>query len=373
MKIVYLDNEMDQGGAETVARTLMNGWRAKGHDVHLVLTYPAKKVGRLIALEDRIPVTELNLPRAFKMVLGLPKAFKTIAALKPDAIIINNHMALLPWAWLLKTVTRGGVFVAIHNTVNNPSRGRLFSHKFLPLYSKVISIAQAHSRYCMQAFNLRPDQIRVVHNGIESCFEAAPEMPVALPEGAITAAICARLNITKDHANLFHAVKQVVAADGRFHLIVVGDGPESENLRALAKTLALEDHIHFTGWTHDSQKFAILNHAQMGLLSSVDVETLPISVLEYMRAGLPVISTLIGSLESQVLEGKNGFLVPQGDPKAMADAILKLLRDPAMRERFGAASKAHQLEEFSIDGMLNGYLSLFEAYLPVKANRQAVL
>ena len=153
----------------------------------------------------------------------------------------------------------------------------------------------------------------------------------------------------------------VLQKQPNFFVLALGQGEQRDSLEAHAKTLGIADHVHFLGARGDVG--AILARAHVGLISSITTETLSIAVLEYMRAGLPVVSTRLGSLEDQVLDGKTGFLVPPGDDHALADAIMKVLENPNLREQFGLAGKALQEQEFTSAKMGSGYLELFQKTL----------
>jgi glycosyltransferase involved in cell wall biosynthesis len=104
---------------------------------------------------------------------------------------------------------------------------------------------------------------------------------------------------------------------------------------------------------------ALLDALDVAVLSS-DYEGSPLSVMEYMAAGLPVVSTRVGGVPELVEDGREGLLVPPRDPAALADAIGRLLRDPAEAERLGANGRERQRREFSLDAMVRRIEELYE-------------
>jgi glycosyltransferase involved in cell wall biosynthesis len=361
LRILYLATEMGLGGAEVVARTLFNEWAARGHTAHLLLTYtPGVNAKRIQA--DGHAVEALGLPGGAKMLLKISSVRERVRAIKPDVIIINNQDVLLPWAWTL-----GGkdvpVFAVIHSTEAGKFRPSDLIHRlFLPRYSTVITLGEPHAKYAMQRFGLARAKLAVIHNGVETITPKPLEKPLPeLPSDALIGVIAARLHPDKNHMGLLEATKIVLEKHPNFHVLALGQGDQREALEAHAKTLGIANHVHFLGARGDVG--AILERAHLGLISSVTTETLSIAVLEYMRAGLPVVSTRLGSLEDQVLDGKTGFLVPPGDDQALAKAIVKMLENPGLRSQFGAAGKALQQQEFTSAKMGEGYLKLFQKTL----------
>ena len=369
MRILYIATEMGLGGAEVVARTLFNEWAARGHTPHLLLTYtPGVNAKRIQA--DGHAVEALGLAHGAKMLLQISSVRERVKAIKPDVIIINNQDVLLPWAWTLggpRNSTLGNknlpVFAVIHSTEAGKFRPSDLIHRlFLPRYDRVITLGEPHAKYAMQRFGLARDKLAVIHNGVETITPKLLEKPLPeLPQDALIGVIAARLHPDKNHIGLLEATKLVLEKHPNFHLLALGQGDQRNSLEAHAKTLGIADHVHFLGARGDVA--AILERAHVGLISSVTTETLSIAVLEYMRAGLPVISTRLGSLEDQVLDGKTGFLVPPGDDNALAKAIVKMLENPGLRSQFGAAGKALQQQEFTSAKMGAGYLELFQKSL----------
>jgi glycosyltransferase involved in cell wall biosynthesis len=369
LRILYLATEMGLGGAEVVARTLFNEWSARGHTPHLLLTYtPSVNAKRIQA--DGHAVEALGLPGGAKMLLKISSVRERVRAIKPDVIIINNQDVLLPWAWTL-----GGkdvpVFAVIHSTEAGKFRPSDLIHRlFLPRYDRVITLGEPHAKYAMQRFGLAREKLAVIHNGVEPEVRTGTE-PVTpkplekplpeLPSDALVGVIAARLHPDKNHMGLLEATKIVLEKHPNFFVLALGQGDQRDALEAHAKTLGIADHVHFLGARGDVG--AILERAHLGLISSVTTETLSIAVLEYMRGGLPVVSTRLGSLEDQVLDGKTGFLVPPGDDQALAKAIVKMLESPSLRSQFGAAGKALQQQEFTSAKMGEGYLKLFQKTL----------
>ena len=121
-------------------------------------------------------------------------------------------------------------------------------------------------------------------------------------------------------------------------LTIVGEGSERPVLLRLRTELGLEGRVYFSGEVHDVRPY--LSAAQIFVLTS-RYEGLPLSILEAMSAGLPVVSTDVGGISEAVLQGKTGLLVPRGDLAAMVASLQELIHNPETRSRFGAAGRRH--------------------------------
>jgi L-malate glycosyltransferase len=149
-----------------------------------------------------------------------------------------------------------------------------------------------------------------------------------------------------------------VRSHPEFHVLIAGQGDLQAELEAYTKELGIAQNVHFLGARADVS--AILDRVQIGILSSIN-ETFSVAVLEYMRAGLPVVATRTGSLEDQVKDGQTGFLVPPRDVQALSSVLEKLVADSALRERLGQAGRELQTREFTARGMSEAYLTLFSS------------
>ena len=139
-------------------------------------------------------------------------------------------------------------------------------------------------------------------------------------------------------------------------LVIVGDGPKGPALREQARRLALGDRVVFAGSLDEAALHDHLAAAAIGLLpSSTETEAFGLSMVECMAAGLPVISTELGTGTSYVnQDGVTGLIVPANNPAALAAGIARLLADPSLRARLGAAGRDRVRENFTTRAMMRG-------------------
>lgn len=163
----------------------------------------------------------------------------------------------------------------------------------------------------------------------------------------VTAIYVGRLSPEKGLSDLLHAWASVKASTTRrTRLQLIGDGPQEKELRALASALGVSDTVEFSGHCDDVP--AELAMANLFVLSSY-AEGNSNAILEAMSAGLPIVATRVGGAAIQVGRDGERFLVPPGDRQALADALLELVEDEALRFRLGAAMRARVESVFAID------------------------
>ncbi len=196
-----------------------------------------------------------------------------------------------------------------------------------------------------------PDTVLTVHNGV---VDGAPPQPAAPADDPARLIMVARLEKQKDHVTLLRTLAGLV--DRPWTLEVVGDGPLRPALEALVKRLELGDRVRLLGARDDIP--GRLASAQVFLLIS-HFEGFPRSILEAMRAGLPVVATDVAGVPEAVEDGVSGFVIPHRDEATLADRLRQLLDDPGLRARMGEAGRRRYAARFTFEHMLEGTLAVY--------------
>ena len=218
---------------------------------------------------------------------------------------------------------------------------------------------------CLNKNSLVPNaKIRVVQNGISLCrfsVPADPSLRAALNEGKDRPIVFtpARLHKQKGHVYLLEAAACV--PDAVF--VLAGDGPERSSLQELSRKLGIADRVRFLGQRQDIPQ--LLACCDMFVLPSL-YEGLPLSVLEAMAAGKPVIATAIGGTNEAVLHGVTGLLVPPANPTALAAAVRTLLANEPTATCLAEAGKTRVTREFSSDAMIRGVIHVYEELIETR-------
>lgn len=145
-----------------------------------------------------------------------------------------------------------------------------------------------------------------------------------------------------------------------WQLVIVGEGPEREGIRAEADRLGIGHRVHLPGFAADPSKVAGL--FDIFALTSKS-EQFPLSVVEAMAARLPVVSPDVGDVAVMVADENTPFIVPAGDETALGAALERLAGDAALRKRIGEANRARAMAEFDEQAMIGTYRDLYEAVI----------
>jgi glycosyltransferase involved in cell wall biosynthesis len=144
--------------------------------------------------------------------------------------------------------------------------------------------------------------------------------------------------------------------EARFY--VVGEGPERPRIEEKVRALGLGDAVRLTGRRRDLPEF-LPRLEILALASHPFRETFPLSTMEGMACGLPTVNTDVGSVRDLVVDGVTGLLVPPGDPARMAEAFVRLLRDPDLARGMGEAGRRRIEREFTLDLSVDAYRRYF--------------
>lgn len=195
----------------------------------------------------------------------------------------------------------------------------------------------------------RPEQVRIVHNGVCDVLGRAQPDDANVP--VIT--MVARMAPPKDHALLLRAL---AAIDLPFRARFIGDGPDRPAVEQLVARLGLGARVDFVGVSRDVPNLLATSHI-FALISRQ--EGFPLAILEAMRAGLPVVASNVGGIREAVGHATTGALVERGDEDALRKVLERLLRDPALRRALGDAGRRVYEARFTVDHMLDGTLDVY--------------
>ena len=384
-KITVFVSSLRGGGAERVMLNLASGFATQGHQVDLLL---ARKEGpylkhvpdsvRLVILPQHSRLRGLSAilnkrPLLFfkllsfhpaRMLKLLPGLIDYLLKHEPDTIIAGLHncsLATLCACFCIKS--RVQTIIVEHNTlskiINSVSsrKKRLLPliNYFYPGADKIVAISDGVKADLIKTANLQPDNIVKIYNPIvtKELLEMARmeadhpwfqrgEPPVIIGVG--------RLVPQKNFSILIKAFAEV-RSRRNVRLMILGEGRLRIELEQLAEQLQVSDDVIMPGFQNNP--FACISRASVFVLSS-DWEGLVSVLVEALATGCPVISTDCPSGPSEILKrGKYGRLVPAGDYKAMADAILQTLDAPTNREDLIARA-----DDFSIDIIIDQYSQL---------------
>jgi len=191
------------------------------------------------------------------------------------------------------------------------------------------------------------DRVPVIPMGIDPDDFAAPPARLARP-GTLHVVTVARLIHAKGFGHVFAALRRLAQRGLECRYTIAGEGPDRADLEAAVARLGLADRVAFAGTVSAGDVIGLLERADAFVLASVGLgEAAPVAVMEAMAAGLPVVCSRIGGTPDMVTDGVDGILVEQRDDAAIATALERLARSPALRKALGAAARARALASFT--------------------------
>ena len=166
----------------------------------------------------------------------------------------------------------------------------------------------------------------------------------------------------KGSYDLIEAFGRLVRAVPEARLTIAGNG-EVDQARALVTRLGLEGKVRLPGWIEMAQKDALLHNADIYVLPSYN-EGLPVSVLEAMASGVPVVTTPVGGLPDLIHNGVNGILVPAGDVEALANALMELCHNPMRGCEIGGAGRETVAENYALEVVIPKLDEIYDSVVP---------
>ncbi|MFN8223543.1 MAG: glycosyltransferase family 4 protein [Gaiellales bacterium] len=350
----------ETGGAQAYVRDLVPGLVGE-FDVTVAAHGPGPLAD---AVRERgaafVPLRHVRRAISPRDVLGLFELWRLCRRLRPRIVHANSSKAgilgrIAGWAARVDVrlfTAHGWAFKA---TTGAAATLYLWADRLVrPLATTVICVSRTEETAGLAAGVCSPGRTVTIYNGVELGAPPAPRRP-GTPVRIVSVG---RLAEPKDFGTLLAAIAR--PALGTVELELLGDGPQRAALEAMARRLGIADLTHFLGEVGDVPDR--LRRADVFVLSSRS-EGLPISVLEAMAAGLPIVATAVGGLGELVDDGVTGLLVPAGDVNALAEALATLAADPARCQTLGAASRRRAEERFSIAACRQAHVELYRRLL----------
>jgi glycosyltransferase involved in cell wall biosynthesis len=355
-KVLVLITLAEIGGAQSYLMQLLPALTS-GFDVTVAAWGP----GPLRAAAERagarfVPLEHVRRPISLVHdVLGLLELVRLCRRLRPDLVHANSSKAGILGrlaAFVARVPSRvftvhGWAFAAYPGTTG---KAYLWADRAMrPLTTTTICVAENERRLGLEARTCTAARTIVIHNAVDvgatSVADPGNAEPLLVSVG--------RLKYPKDFPTLLAAAERL--GDRRFTLEIVGDGPERPDLER-----RLPARVTLAGGRDDVP--ALLARADVFVLSSRS-EGLPVSVIEAMAAGLPVVASAVGGVPELVVDGETGLLVTPGDADALASALARLVDDPELRRSFGAAARRRALEEFDLPRFRAAHVDLYRREL----------
>jgi glycosyltransferase involved in cell wall biosynthesis len=356
-------NHLNTGGITSYLLTLSRGLVSQGHQVYVM-----SAGGNLVERLEAGGVRHVDIgfrtkseadPRIY---FALGRIAKFIRDERID--IIHSHTRITQLMGELLSRQTGVPYVS---TCHGFYKLRFFRRMFPCWGCKIIAISRAVYDHLIKDFKMDQKNIALIPNGIDMAeFTILPSDArkdlrerYKISDGPLIG-IIARLADVKGHVYLIEAMKDVIIAFPSAKLFIVGEGREEKRLRALVNSLGLSENIQFFKVVNRSAE--MLPIFDVFVLPSTD-EGLGLSAMEAQASGLPVVASRVGGLPDVIEHNRSGVLVEPRNPKALAEAIVGILQNPAKAWDMGRMARVFIEKHFNSSRMV---LETLEVYQSVK-------
>jgi glycosyltransferase involved in cell wall biosynthesis len=235
-------------------------------------------------------------------------------------------------------------------------------------YARVIAVSEEVRQRLLRSRTAR-ERITVIRNGIDLIrFNAAALLSHTdrVRQDSIVVGLVGRLSREKGVDIFLRAASIVLADYPNTMFVVAGDGPDRSELERLIDSLGIASKVSLLGRRDDMPS---VYRSFDVMVSSSRKEGLPVVILEGMATGLPVVATRVGEVPNLIQDGETGLLVQPNAPRALAEAIVKLLVNEEHRNRLGCTAKKLIEREFSAERMAAEYIRVYKDAIAVRADR----
>jgi glycosyltransferase involved in cell wall biosynthesis len=362
LKVLQLIDSLEIGGAERVAVNLANALAEQGVQSHLCATRFGGPLESFLLQDVKILI--LNK----KQTIDFSALYRLVTYIRSNGIeVLHAHSSSFFIANLVRFFCRVEIVWHDHNGILH-SRPKWIYRLFSLQWAFVISVNQQLALWSQQNLWLHTSRVRYLPN-FADLGAMNTDLTPNLPGKTDQRIVClANLRYPKDHLTLINAFQKVHQQIPQAHLFLIGKDSQddySEQLKSQIQAYNLKHQVHVLGSRNDVA--AILQQCAVGVLSS-EFEGLPVALLEYGLAGLPVVCTRVGECAEVLDQGNAGILVPPKDADALAHAIISLLSNQEKAKALGNQLLARINQFYSKDAVIKQLLVCYHYILETKTN-----
>ena len=353
MKIIQIMPEFGSAGAEIMCENLCYELKNAGNEVVVVSLFTLHTDITKRLENAKIKIIYLDKKKGFdwKILFRLRKAIK-----KEKADIIHTHRYILPYVFLATLGIRVKIVHTVHNVAQKEcgsSLRRINNIIYHVGHVIPVALSQIVKDSISKEYNIVGGKIPVILNGIN--------LKKCVPKD--TYEICTPIKVLhvgrfaeqKNHVGLIDAFELFHMGYQESLLYLIGDGPELNKLQQIVRQKDLQDSIIFVGLTDNVLEY--MHNSDVFVLSSL-YEGIPMTIIEAMGTGLPIVSTNVGGIPDMIVDKEEGLLVDL-NPQSIAAALKKIIDDKLFREKIGR-NAIIKSKEFSSEIMAKKYLNIYK-------------
>lgn len=375
MKVAQVAYRSEVAGGEMVLLQLLRALRQAGHDTLVFCPEEGELTERLSQEGTCYEIVPMRKTYDVRAVLALRRAFRRnrIDLVHSHGLLVNVLTRFAAWGAGIPNVGTVHLTRELRRYPWSPSLALALKFRYyyrtLDNWSQRLSFATIAVSQAVRDDLLEqgypPSRVLVIPNGIDSqAFDSSNcserlllRRQLGVNEGDVLVGVVARLSPQKDLQTFIEAFAAARRSCKNLRAFVAGTGPQEDLLRKLAVTHELEADLQFLGFRRDVPQ--LLRASDVFCLTS-RWEGLPLSVLEAMASGRPVVATAVPGTAEAVVDGVTGMLLPIGDSAAVADALVRVAESEDMRTRMGEAGRERAVATFGVERVAAQHLELYE-------------
>ncbi len=365
MKTLQILPSLELGGVERGVVDLARALKARGEDLVVV-----SSGGAMVAQLNQLGVRHYTLPVHKKSLFSLSLIERLVEIIQREHIDVVHGRSRVPaWlGWMAAQKARVPFVTTCHGYYSDH-----FFSRVMGWGKRVIVISRVVGRHMIDDFDVPPDNIRLIHRGIDlTQFTYVPDKYES-PKKTLRIINVGRLSPIKGQIDFLRAVHHVRREFPHLEVWIVGSEGKgktryTELLHQTSRQLGLETCVKFLGTRRDIPE--LLAQSDLLVLATKIPEAFGRVVVEAGAVGTAVVATRVGGVLDIIEDGENGLLVPPGDISAMTRAMTSLLKDRQKAKAFAAALRSKVEREFTLDPMVE---KTMEVYREVKREKKILV
>lgn len=367
MRIVQIITRMDEvGGAQVHVRDIASELKKAGHDIYIITgakenIHDAIEQNEIQLINSKNLIRNLNIISDIKAVIEIRKLLKKIG---PDIIATHSSKAgivgrIAGWSLRIPTIFTAHGWSYTDGVPQKKQRIYIFFEKVMGRISDgVIAVSEYDKQLALKHKVLSESKISTIHNGVYDIERI--KIPIN-SDREPNIIMVARFAPPKRQLQLLKALNQLRHIEWKVSF--AGDGPQLQEVRDFVTSVGLGDRVSFLGNREDITD--ILQKSDLFALLS-DWEGLPLSILEAMRCGLPIIASDVGGVKEAVIQSENGYIIPKNDFNELLNKLSLMLMNSSLRLKMGENGRRLYRENFTFEKMYSETLTYYEKTIHMK-------
>ena len=360
MRVCHVISGDQWAGAEVMVFHLLKGLKQYPDlDLSAILLNEGKVAEEFRELDIPVRIADETNNNSYRLL----NRFKDIISEISPSVIHSHRLKENILAFYSSKSTRNIKLICTQHGASEPLEGKIKVLKRMLLSKFHFSILSRHFKYVVavsedlkntltERGKLGTEKVIMIHNGI-----FMPKCTVSKErKSEFVIGSAGRLFPVKDYPLMVRVACEIVKKNGKVVFRLAGEGPEKNHLLNMINKMNIAENFFLTGFINNMEDF----YRELDLYINTSIhEGLPMSILEAMAYGLPVIAPNTGGIREIIVSGHDGFLIDGRDPKLFADKCMKLYNDRQLLAKMGESSKSSIMNNFSFEKMADQYHALY--------------